>query len=88
MALILVGAIFVSSVETVWHGVVTPPSISKPRAWQYQDDAPVLAKGEEMGRFNMGSTIIVLFSKDQTEWAQHLVAGQEVTLGEQIGQTL
>jgi phosphatidylserine decarboxylase len=88
MALILVGAIFVSSVETVWHGVVTPPSISEPRTWQYQDDAPVLAKGEEMGRFNMGSTIIVLFGKDQTEWAQHLVAGQAVRLGEQIGQTL
>lgn len=88
MALILVGAIFVSSVETVWHGVVTPPSISEPRTWHYQDDAPVLEKGAEMGRFNMGSTIIVLFGKDQTEWAQHLVAGQAVKLGEQIGQTL
>ena len=88
MALILVGAIFVSSVETVWHGVVTPPSISEPRTWHYQDDAPVLEKGAEMGRFNMGSTIIVLFGKDQTEWAQHLVAGQSVRLGEQIGQTL
>jgi len=88
MALILVGAIFVSSVETVWHGVVTPPSISEPRTWQYQDNPPVLEKGEEMGRFNMGSTIIVLFGKDQTEWAKHLVAGQAVRLGEQIGQTL
>lgn len=88
MALILVGAIFVSSVETVWHGVVTPPSISEPRTWQYQDDALVLEKGAEMGRFNMGSTIIVLFGKDQTEWAQHLVSGQAVRLGEQIGQTL
>ncbi|MCK5479020.1 MAG: phosphatidylserine decarboxylase, partial [Methylococcales bacterium] len=68
MALILVGAIFVSSVETIWHGVVTPPSIESVRSWQYQEDAPVIEKGEEMGRFNMGSTIIVLFAKDKVEW--------------------
>ncbi len=88
MALILVGAIFVSSVETVWHGVVTPPSISAPRTWQYQADSPVLEKGAEMGRFNMGSTIIVLFDKDKTAWNPDLVAGKAVQLGESIGQTL
>ena len=88
MALILVGAIFVSSVETVWHGVVTPPSISAPRTWQYQADSPVLEKGAEMGRFNMGSTIIVLFGKDKTAWNPDLVAGKAVQLGESIGQTL
>jgi len=88
MALILVGAIFVSSVETVWHGVVTPPSISEPRTWRYQDDAPVLEKGMEMGRFNMGSTIIVLFGKDKTAWNQDLLAGKTLRLGEKIGRTL
>ena len=62
MALVLVGAIFVSSIETVWHGVVTPPSITSVRSWQYQENAPVLKMGEEMGRFNMGSTIIVLLA--------------------------
>ncbi|OAI13229.1 phosphatidylserine decarboxylase [Methylomonas lenta] len=85
MALVLVGAIFVSSVETVWHGVVTPPTISEPRFWQYQDNAPKLAKGEEMGRFNMGSTIIVLFGKDKIAWDETLAAGKPVKLGEQIG---
>lgn len=85
MALVLVGAIFVSSVETVWHGVVTPPSISEPRAWQYQENAPVLEKGAEMGRFNMGSTIIVLFGQDKCVWNQKLVAGTPVKLGEDIG---
>jgi phosphatidylserine decarboxylase len=85
MALILVGAIFVSSVETVWHGVVTPPSISEPRAWAYQD-AQLLEKGAEMGRFNMGSTIIVLFGKDKIRWNDNLQAGSPVKLGTNIGQ--
>ncbi|WP_432745947.1 archaetidylserine decarboxylase [Methylobacter sp. G7] len=85
MALILVGAIFVSSVETVWHGVVTPPSISSVQSWQYGDDAPTLKIGEEMGRFNMGSTIIVLFGKDKAQWDAEFKAGKTVKLGELIG---
>jgi phosphatidylserine decarboxylase len=88
MALILVGAIFVSSVETVWHGVVTPPSISAPRTWRYEDNAPTLEKGVEMGRFNMGSTIIVLFGKEKTAWNDDFISGKAVQLGEAIGQTL
>lgn len=88
MALILVGAIFVSSVETVWHGVVTPPSISAPRTWRYEENAPTLEKGVEMGRFNMGSTIIVLFGKEKTAWIEDLTAGKAVQLGEAIGRTL
>lgn len=85
MALVLVGAIFVSSVETVWHGVVTPPTIDTVRTWKYQDNAPTLEKGAEMGRFNMGSTIIVLFGKDKIAWLDELTAGKPVKLGEQIG---
>jgi len=88
MALVLVGAIFVSSIETVWHGVVTPPSIASVQSWQYQDNAPTLKIGEEMGRFNMGSTIIVLFGKDKAQWDNELSADKEVKLGEKIGKTL
>jgi phosphatidylserine decarboxylase len=88
MALVLVGAIFVSSIETVWHGVVTPPSISTVQSWQYQDNAPTLKIGEEMGRFNMGSTIIVLFGKDKAQWDSTLTAEKTVKLGERIGNTL
>lgn len=88
MALILVGAIFVSSVETVWHGVVTPPSVTEVQSWQYKDDAPTLNIGEEMGRFNMGSTIIVLFGKDKTEWDAEFKAGKTVKLGELIGRII
>lgn len=85
MALILVGAIFVSSIETVWHGVVTPPTISESRTWQYESDAPFLEKGAEMGRFNMGSTIIVLFAKNKANWNADLQAGKPLRLGEKLG---
>jgi phosphatidylserine decarboxylase len=88
MALVLVGAIFVSSIETVWHGVVTPPSITSVQSWQYNDTAPTLKIGEEMGRFNMGSTIIVLFGKDKAQWNSELAADKVVKLGERIGKTL
>ncbi|MBT9099418.1 phosphatidylserine decarboxylase [Methylovulum psychrotolerans] len=88
MALVLVGAIFVSSIETVWHGVVTPPTIRSVRQWSYGSDAPTLTIGAEMGRFNMGSTIIVLFGKDAVQWQDGFSAGKTVRLGEQIGRLL
>ena len=88
MALVLVGAIFVSSVETVWHGVVTPPSITEVQRWQYRDDAPTLQIGAEMGRFNMGSTIIVLFGRNKAEWDAEFKAGKTVRLGELIGRVV
>ncbi len=88
MALVLVGAIFVSSVETAWHGVVTPPSVTSVQSWQYGDDAPTLKIGEEMGRFNMGSTIIVLFGKDKAQWDAGFKAGKTVKLGELIGRII
>ena len=86
MALILVGAIFVSSIETTWHGVVTPPTISTVQSWKYSENETVIAKGKEMGRFNMGSTIIVLFAKDNINWNADLTAGETVELGEKIGE--
>ncbi len=85
MALVLVGAIFVSSIETTWHGVVTPPTITTVRSWKYSDKPITINKGEEMGRFNMGSTIIVLFGKDKIKWAADFKAAQEVKLGQPIG---
>ncbi|MGR9044946.1 MAG: archaetidylserine decarboxylase [Gammaproteobacteria bacterium] len=88
MALVLVGAIFVSSVETVWHGVVTPPTVGDVRHWRYETNSPHLRMGEEMGRFNMGSTIIVLFGKNKVRWSDLLKAGQSVKLGQMIGKVL
>ncbi|MFA5983362.1 MAG: archaetidylserine decarboxylase [Methylococcaceae bacterium] len=85
MALVLVGAIMVCSIETVWHGEVTPPTQSSIRSWQYPENPPTLQKGEEMGRFNMGSTIIVLFEKNNTQWQDTFQTDKKVQLGEQIG---
>jgi phosphatidylserine decarboxylase len=58
------------------------------RSWQYNEDALTLKIGEEMGRFNMGSTIIVLFGKDKIQWDTEFKAGKAVRLGEQIGRAL
>ncbi|MCF7970162.1 MAG: archaetidylserine decarboxylase [Methylococcaceae bacterium] len=85
MALVLVGAIFVASIETVWHGEVTPPTAKSIQTWQYKDDAPQLKRGEELGRFNMGSTIIALFGENAMHWEETFVAGKTVRLGEKIG---
>ncbi len=85
MALILVGAIFVSSIETVWHGVATPPTSTETRLWRYQAGEITLEKGAEMGRFNMGSTIIVLFGRDKVHWNAELISGKAVKLGEMLG---
>ena len=86
MALILVGAIFVASIETVWHGVVTPPTSTRVQTWNYDTQSVQLARGEEMGRFNMGSTIIVLFGKDAIDWSDALQPGTVTRMGEAIGQ--
>ncbi|MDD5036309.1 MAG: archaetidylserine decarboxylase [Methylococcaceae bacterium] len=88
MALVLVGAIFVASIETVWHGVVTPPSASTVRTWNYPENAPVLNRGEEMGRFNMGSTLIVLFGENTMEWEESLSPGKKTRMGQRLGRCL
>jgi Phosphatidylserine decarboxylase len=59
-AFVLVGAIFVGSMQTVWHGQINPPYKKQVQHFDYQDQNIQLKKGEEMGRFNMGSTIIML----------------------------
>lgn len=87
MALVLVGAIFVSSIETVWHGVVTPPSASRIQNWEYQDQDLSFDQGTEMGRFNMGSTIIVLFPKDRITWSEELKDGSAIRMGQLLAHT-
>ncbi len=85
MALILVGAIFVGSMETVWAGEVRGPS-DEPTTWLYGDAPSItLKKGQEMGRFNMGSTVIALFAKGRVTWDPALVPGVRVRMGQRIG---
>jgi phosphatidylserine decarboxylase len=61
MVMVLVGATIVGSMATVWHGVVNPPRTREPREWRYDGQDIVLAKGAEMGRFLLGSTVVLLF---------------------------
>lgn len=87
MAMVLVGAVFVGSIETVWSGVVTPPAGRVVRRWRYDDGAqPIqLARGEEMGRFNMGSTVIVLFGPQALDWADSIQPAAAVRMGQRMG---
>ncbi|MBM4213862.1 MAG: hypothetical protein FJ179_09120 [Gammaproteobacteria bacterium] len=88
--LALIGALNVGSMETVWHGEVAP---RKPRTLTRleieQGGKPYTAlRGEEMGRFNMGSTVILLFPKNSIEWIEGLASGQIVRVGRTIGRRL
>ncbi|MBD3609466.1 MAG: phosphatidylserine decarboxylase [Gammaproteobacteria bacterium] len=89
VAMVLVGAIFVASIETVWSGVVTPPMGKKVRRWDYRQEAqtPQLAKGVEMGRFNMGSTVVMLFPGGKCQWNASLQPGSKIKMGEAIATT-
>lgn len=87
VAIILVGAMIVASIETVWSGVVTPPRRIL-KAFDYTEagrQAIHLNRGDEMGRFKLGSTAIVLFGKDQMSWLNDLSAGDSVLMGQTIG---
>jgi phosphatidylserine decarboxylase len=86
-AIILVGALNVGSMATVWHGDVTPRKVREVTALPVNDVlAPtILSKGDEMARFNMGSTIILLFPPGAAEWQSSLVSGRMLRMGERIG---
>lgn len=87
VALIMVGAIFVSSMDTVWTGTITPKS-RRATSWEYgrkSTAAIKLKRGQEMGRFNMGSTVILLFGKDAVELATELQPDTKLQMGQQIG---
>ncbi|MGI9319787.1 MAG: archaetidylserine decarboxylase, partial [Thiogranum sp.] len=88
MAMVLVGAINVAAIETVWSGLVTPPPRSGIEAEDHRQSAIELPRGAEMGRFNMGSTVILLFGKDRIHWLQGLQAGQALQMGQQLGSLL
>jgi len=85
MAVILVGAIFVSSIETTWAGKITPPNGKMIRSWEYDNANINLSKGVELGRFNMGSTAILLFQQDKINWLADLAAESNVRMGQEIG---
>jgi phosphatidylserine decarboxylase len=88
MALVLVGAVNVASIETVWAGAITPPLGVRVRTWGYDltgPDSVALDRGAEMGRFNMGSTVILLFADGALEWNETLGADSPIRMGAAIG---
>ena len=85
-ALVLVGALFVGSMSTVWHGDVTPrnPRVRGDLTLDFARTALRLEKGAEMGRFNMGSTVILLLPPGRTEWLGELAAGSVIRMGQAL----
>lgn len=81
--LIMVGAIFVGSMETVWQGKITPPYQPTLQHWTYSDQ-PTYHKGDEIGRFNMGSTVILLTPEHQIPELGMIQNGTAVKMGEKI----
>lgn len=86
MALVLVGAMIVASIETVWAGQITPYRREVKRV--NYDTVPdiQLEKGAEMGRFKLGSTAIVVFGPNAMEWDEKFTAGTATTMGQRLGE--
>jgi phosphatidylserine decarboxylase len=87
-ALVLVGALFVGSLATVWHGEITPRAARRRAALRLDTirASLTLEKGAEMGRFNMGSTVILLLPRGRAEWLAPLAPGSAVRVGQPIAQ--
>jgi phosphatidylserine decarboxylase len=88
LAMVLVGATIVGSMATVWHGVVNPQRSREVRRWAYPAGQVQLGQGAEMGRFLLGSTVVVLFPKGQARLNPAWQAESPVRLGEAFAQSL
>lgn len=82
---VLVGATIVGSMATVWHGVVNPPRLPDVTTWDYAGKNIVLKKGAEMGRFLLGSTVVMLWPKDTIRFNSAWLPAGAVRLGEVMG---
>ncbi|MGB3726835.1 MAG: archaetidylserine decarboxylase [Glaciecola sp.] len=80
VAMVLVGATIVASIETVWAGNITPPAGKYVQHWQHQHDNIALEKGDEMGRFKLGSTVVLCFEPNAIDF-DDLSAGDTTRLG-------
>jgi phosphatidylserine decarboxylase len=86
--LVLVGATIVGSMATPWHGVVNPPRPGTVREWTYDDQDLRLQQGDEMGRFLLGSTVVLLWPQNTIALNAVWEAGQGVRLGEKMGDAM
>jgi len=85
VAYVMVGALFVSSVETVWAGEVTPPMGRALRSWRYRAGELRFRKGDEIARFNMGSTVVLLTEPGRVEWDPVVQPDATLSVGQRIG---
>ena len=83
--LVLVGATIVGSMATVWHGVVNAERSGELREWRYDDQAITLQQGAEMGRFLLGSTVVLLFPKGPLRFNPNWAPGRAIRMGEVMG---
>jgi phosphatidylserine decarboxylase len=83
--MVLVGATIVGSMATVWHGVVNPKRTNRVSEWSYDEQTIVVKKGEEMGRFLLGSTIVMLFRAGTIAFNEDWAPERPVRLGEPMG---
>lgn len=90
MAVVMVGAIFVASIETVWAGEVTPPAGKEIKHWKYNPETPEyqFKRGDEIGRFNMGSTVILLYGNQRVSWLDDIRPGGSVQMGQALATQL
>ncbi|MFZ9643111.1 MAG: archaetidylserine decarboxylase [Candidatus Methylopumilus sp.] len=86
--LILVGATIVGSMATVWHGVINPPRLGKINTWTYEKQSISLKQGEEMGRFLLGSTVVMLFPEHKLRFNRTWVAEKPIKLGEKMADAI
>lgn len=84
MALVAVGATIVGSIETTWAGNITPPSRKSVKQWDYSDNEVILKKGQEMGRFKLGSTVILLMENKHWQWDDSIQLEADVVLGQKL----
>ncbi|MBP6771807.1 MAG: phosphatidylserine decarboxylase [Gemmatimonadaceae bacterium] len=84
--MVLVGATIVGSMATVWHGVVNPPRTGTLREWRYDHGAVTLRQGDEMGRFLLGSTVVMLFPRQTIAFTAPWTEGTAVRMGEEMGE--
>jgi len=86
LVMVLVGATIVGSMATTWHGVVNPPRPGRIQTWDYEAKAPVFEQGQEMGRFLLGSTVVLLWPEGAMQFNPGWTPTKPVVLGEAMGQ--
>lgn len=86
MAIVMIGAMMVASIETVWAGTVAPASFKDIKIWDYTNEKIILQQGAELGRFKFGSTVILLFQENAMQLDANITTERSIKMGSKIGQ--